>query len=71
MLKFPKKATLTIAGYKILTLETSYSPAFGPAQALCLVGAAFVSSALRPIATEIGGQLLDAVRDRINPRAST
>ena len=71
MFKFPKKATLTIGPWKIATLETSYPPAFGPAQALCLVGAAFVSSALRPIATEIGGQLLDAVRDRINPRAST
>ena len=70
MFKFPKKATLTIGPWKIATLETSYPPAFGPAQALCLVGAAFVSSALRPIATEIGGQLLDLVRDRINPRVS-
>lgn len=70
MFKFPKKATLTIGPWKIATLETSYSPAFGPAQALCLVGAAFISSALRPIATEIGGQILDAVRDRINPRVS-
>jgi len=70
-MKFPKKATLTIAGHKILTLEASYASAFGPAQALCLVGAAFVSSALRPIATEIGGQLLDLVRDKLNPRVST
>jgi len=70
MFKFPKKATLTVGPWKILTLETSYSPAFGAPQALCLVGAAFVSSALRPIATEIGGQILDAVRDRINPRVA-
>jgi hypothetical protein len=70
MFKFPKKAVLRVAGYDLLTLETSYPSAFGPAQALCLVGAAFVSSALRPIATEIGGHLLDVVRDKLNPRAS-
>ena len=70
MLKFPKKATLTIGPWKILTLETSYAPAFGPAQAIGLVGVAFISSALRPIAVEVGGRLLDTLKDHLSPRVS-